>query len=80
MDIDKAAAAAYRNGHLSFHGSVIPEIKDECRDVELLHLQAGKNAHMRPNVFVKFAVDGAIVTSHVANEKSKHRCAMMEDW
>ena len=47
MNIGKAEAAAHRNAH--FHGSVIPEIKEECMQVPLLHLQAGENGHTRPN-------------------------------
>ena len=72
MNIDKSEAAARRNNH--FQGSVIPEIKDElkdeCRDVELHHLQAGKTSHRQAKAFVKFGVDGAVITSHVVNEKS----------
>ena len=75
-NIKKAEAAALRNAH--FNGSVIPDIKEECMLVPLLHLQAGGDGHQRPKAFLKFGVDGAVITSHVVNEQSKHWCAMVE--
>ena len=67
-NIEKDEDAALRNAH--FNGSVIPEIKEECMQVPLLHLQAGENAHKRPKAFLKFGVDGAVITSHVVKHQS----------